>query len=317
MQTPVKLVVHIQVCIPFLISTRRLPYKHQCPASPSLNMAAAVPWISRQGLSYFTYRQQIHVLSHLDHLTCAFEQAAVPPSCHNGDLELLLDSGDSIHVHSILLEVQSDVFSEVFQTTAAPSPAATSKIYLPGITFEQALLLLHMLYQRDPAPWAAAANFNQLRQLASVCHALGCKRLLDLAEENLIQQLPAQMAEQQEMDLVAVYDEATQCGMQSLQAACIPHLVRLAAELKLPDAGSDKYAHELLLPVLVQAQPKSRQANAHRIKQASDLLQQIDSQLGDGSQASHSKRHRSLGDGPWAHVKALVVEAQKLLSAEE
>ena len=33
---------------------------------------------------------------------------------------------------------------------------------------------------------------------------------------------------------MAIYDEATQCGMHSLQAACIPHLVRLAAELKLP-----------------------------------------------------------------------------------
>ena len=60
---------------------------------------------------------------------------------------------------------------------------------MPGISAQQALLLLSMLYaERNTLAWADACSFQELRELASICHGLDCKQLLAMLEPSLIKQ---------------------------------------------------------------------------------------------------------------------------------
>lgn len=171
-------------------------------------------------------------------------QSPTPEASYTGTAQLVLDSGQVFHVHADLLELSSSTLAEALATARGRSSGAAPSLHLPGVTGRQAIILLQALYAMPSAvTWASAQPATDLLELASVCHALACARLLHLAQDALVKQAHACITKD---NAIKLYYQARQLDMSAFQQECAVSIVKLLPELKLDQSAGN----EGLLPIL-------------------------------------------------------------------
>ena len=189
-------------------------------------------------------------------------------------MELHLDSGEVYHVHSIFLRQNSDVFDEALDL-AAPMQhgSAAASLQLPGISSQQLLLCLGMLYTRSvTAAWLDGLPFEELRQLATVLQALSCKRLLPAVDSSIVKQAGTSV---DASNVKEVYIHAAQCGLHGLQQACLELLLQTQHQPEDAAARSECVAEDLLMPVLREAHHQKELLLAEARQQKQQLLDEV------------------------------------------
>ena len=186
-----------------------------------------------------------------------------PVRSQAGNVQLVLDSGEIFTAHDIHLRTSSEVLDKALDMTAAQGAAS---LLLPGISAQQVLLLLRMLYSSpDIAAWTQAQTFADLRQLASVCHALACEQLLAMVQRNLVLQVSASVNAENALE---VWTQAAQCSLKDLQEECSRSLLELAPKLEALSVSHKSITADQLMPVVRLAHQQKTQVS----EDASELL---------------------------------------------
>ena len=134
----------------------------------------------------------------------------------------MLDSGEVFRVHSQLLELSSTTLAEAL---AACAPGRAYSLVLPDIDSKAVLLLLHALCAAPATNiWADAQPADQLRALASVCHALGCMQMVHVVDRALVKQANVCITAR---NAVKCYHLARQLDMQGFARECSKVIARL------------------------------------------------------------------------------------------
>lgn len=132
-----------------------------------------------------------------------------PTQAQSGDVQLLLDDGSTLNAHSQYLEHASTVLrgaldcahpaqdasaSESGQQASDGSPdfspackrrRAQLRVPLPGVTRQQAVLLLALLYSFTREKFMTGLKPPQLLELARIADRLQCRDVLKLVDERL------------------------------------------------------------------------------------------------------------------------------------
>ena len=174
-------------------------------------------------------------------------------------------------MHSLLLKGNSETFAEALELAATKHSGRPACLLLPGVTSQQALLLLEMLYAPPDLPaWAAAQSFQDLEQLAQACSALACNQLLALIDRSMAKQASSYFTA---ANVLHVCTTAYQFELMELLELCTHIVVQLLPQIALPAASAEESVHPLLVPMLKAAQlqqatsMQERQAVHARVKQ--------------------------------------------------
>ena len=133
--------------------------------------------------------------------------STLPPQASSGDTLIKLDGDHTLTAHAVYLEHASSVFTAALTDCSQPKPAAkkTSRpakptrtpppppreLPMPGVSLNQALLLLHCLYALDRRSWLASISPGDLLELAHITHRFDCTSTLDLVHAMMVQRCAA------------------------------------------------------------------------------------------------------------------------------
>lgn len=230
-------------------------------------------------------------------------QAPAPAHSHTGDVILRLESGESFRAHSNLLAWSSTTFAEAIVSAYPHSQPFCIRLDLPGISGQQALLLLNMLYAGPDTPACAdKRTLAELQQLATVCRALSCDKLLAIVDNILVKHCSADATRQNVLDL---YLHAVEDELPGMQQACAQRVFQMVADLRLPASGMQGTVQgALLLPLLLEAQRLQAPALAEMCKTVRhiDAIMQQASQMQGTSDSDKQALSKSAAD-----VRALVL----------
>ena len=200
-------------------------------------------------------------------------QGPAPARSWNGDAELILDSGEKFRVHSLLLESSSSIFGEALLSAPASVPGERIGLRLPGVSGEQAVLFVQMLYNTFDMPaWLKARTCEELYKLAAVCYALACNELLASVDSALMDQADSTISAANALD---TYVQAHTHHLKGLQELSTKSLVQLLPQLKLPAAEDGADADQLHVPVLREIQ-RVQEEQAETLHLVRQVLQEHD-----------------------------------------
>ena len=183
--------------------------------------------------------------------------ADAPPQSLDGDVDLDLDEDklediEPLRAHLLDLQHASALFTDVLASCSSSQQqqphkpggsgdetptfkrqrlACKLQLPLPGTLENQALLLLHCLYQHTQPAWADPLEVPELLDLARVAHKFACAAVLQQADRLLVAAVKAEEA------LVA---ERPQCKQLAAQAEAwltprnAPARLAFAQDLTLP-----------------------------------------------------------------------------------
>lgn len=170
-------------------------------------------------------------------------------------------------MHSLLLRWCSDIFVE-----ALAANSSGGALLLPGVSGQQMILFLHMLYSTyDSQGWLKAKSFSELQQLAAMCYLLACNQLLGHVDRALAEKAASNMTSENAQE---VYVQAQLLELTSLQQKSTQILFRQLPHLKLASRGTVSREDQLVLPLLREAQrlQKESAGNLTRLMENLDVL---------------------------------------------
>ena len=172
-----------------------------------------------------------------------------PASAEKGDVELILDDGTALRVHSAFLVVESPVLEDAVSLARedkGEDKADMLRVPLPSVAVEEAQALISVLYSTGRDSYALSLSFEQLPLLVKICHQLGFQKLLCVVEQALVRHTgefcPAEVQLQQYVtckNAIELYWTARSKGLDSLQASCADYIaanVKKVAEAAPTDA---------------------------------------------------------------------------------
>ena len=120
-----------------------------------------------------------HLLPYLTDKPAAFQDAA--------DINILLDSGDILPVHSIYLTAHSSVLCDMVLTEGVSYegriwPKKDLKLPLPDTTYEEACDFLTALYSFEGQK---SISTDMLPSVAKIAHKFDMSKILDSCDERL------------------------------------------------------------------------------------------------------------------------------------
>ena len=150
---------------------------------------------------------------------------------------------------------------------------------LPGISGKQAARFVQMLYNtHDTSSWLRARSCAELYELAAVCYALACNKLLALVDSALVEKATITAD-----NALETYMQAQLHDLKGLREKSTQSLLRFLLQLKLPADKDMAAGDQLHVPVLREAQ-RLQTDQAGALKQVVKLLATI--KLPDGSDGS-------------------------------
>ena len=172
-----------------------------------------------------------------------------PTRSLSGNAELVLDSGEAFNVHSALLELSSTVLAEALASGGSRPGFRAPSLLLPGVTSAQVLILLKALYAMPATiAWADKQSPADLRELASISHALACTGLLAIADGALVKQSGKCVTA---ADCISSYRQARQLGMRRFQDKCAEAIITFLPSIQLSKVAT---SDDGLVPVPCKVQ---------------------------------------------------------------
>ena len=200
-------------------------------------------------------------------------QASTPEQSWDREVELVVDSRERFLAHSLLLKWSSNVFKEAL----ASAPSGTL-LLLPGLMGQQTAVYLQLLYQTyNTAAWLKHRSFTELLQMATACYALACTDLLHLVDHARVEQASRSIAPN---NAPVIYVQAQQLDLKGLQQQSTQILFTLLPQLNvLPDSklGAE---HQLLHPVLREAQRLQKDTTIS-LAEIADILDSLSAEYDD------------------------------------
>ena len=143
--------------------------------------------------------------------------------------------------------MHSDTFKEALAAHDSAGP-----FVLPRTTGQQAVLFLQMLYAAcGCSAWVDARSFAKVQQLAIVCHALACPKLLDVLDKALVKLAGNSITIGNALE---AYMHAQLYELPSFQQKIAQMLIYLLPKLDLTTSGLQDGAGCHLLAALKEAQ---------------------------------------------------------------
>ena len=157
-------------------------------------------------------------------------EAQLPAQASEGDAYLVLDDGQTVQVHSLLLTLHSVVLKDAVQL-AQEAQHEVLQIPIPSTPAEEAIALVKVLYSKTPESHILSLALEHLCKLANVCHRFALGDCLTLVDQALAKHtaeccpvlLRAQAQSEQNLssdNVVELYWDACAKGMENSKAAC-------------------------------------------------------------------------------------------------
>ena len=201
-------------------------------------------------------------------------QGPAPARSWNADAELILDSGERFCVHSLLLESSSNILVEALSAARDREhvPGERVGLCVPGISGMQAVHFVQMLYSictHGTPSWLKTKSCTELHELAAVCHALACKKLLSLVDSALVE-----LADITAAEVLQTYKQAQLYDLKGLQEKSTQSLLHVLPQLKLPADKDVAAGDQLHVTVLKEAQ-RLQTDQAAALNKLAQLLEDI------------------------------------------
>ena len=173
-----------------------------------------------------------------------------------GDALLVLDDGQTVQVHSLLLALHSAVLKDAIQL-AQGAQHEVLRVPLPSTPASEAVALVKVLYSKTPESHILGLPLEHLCKLANICHRFALGDCLTLVDQALAKHtaeccpvlLRAQAQSEQYLrsdNVVNLYWDACAKGMENSKAACATFI---GAHVREVAAAASK---DLLGPVLLE-----------------------------------------------------------------
>ena len=159
----------------------------------------------------------------------------------DGDVLLVLDSGEAFPAHAVYLKHTSSVLAEAIAIAAGVPAAGPLPVAVPDTTSEDLLLLLRGIYSQSGTPLEGFRDdWPSLWALARLSDQLGCKQVLQQVDVALVQASCGPASGLCKDNAVACLKDCQRWGLEQMQAHLTEHIIANIRAVHVPaPTGAD------------------------------------------------------------------------------